>query len=163
MIAAKFEAIIVSRLEEVVCDSVAHVCRGGIPFSAAILNQDGRVVGRGVNKVLENHDPTAHAEIEAIREAGRCVGRTNLSGMILLASGEPCALCYMSALYSGITRIVFAVDRHEAAACGFDYRHTYALLAGDPLVWGSPRTEKIEVKGALNPFRVFLKSSGGAR
>lgn len=143
-------------MQEAVTHSVAHVHDGGIPFSAFIVDAAGHVVGRGVNRVREHHDPTAHAEVEAIRDACRQLGTPQLYEMTLLASGEPCAFCYMAARYAGVPHILFAVDRHEAAAHGFDYRSTYALLAVDPVTWHSPQSEKLPVPGALEPFRAFL-------
>ncbi|WP_217644327.1 nucleoside deaminase [Paracidovorax konjaci] len=143
------------RMQETVAYSIAHVHDGGIPFSAFVINAHGHVIGRGVNRVRERRDPTAHAEVEAIRDACRHLGMPQLHGMTLLASGEPCALCYMSARYAGITRMLFAVDRHEAAAHGFDYRSNYALLAGDPLIWHGLQAEKLTVPDSLEPFLAF--------
>ncbi|WP_019960486.1 nucleoside deaminase [Woodsholea maritima] len=132
-----------------------HVKNGGIPFSAYILNDAGDILGRGVNRVREHHDPTAHAEVDAIRDACFQQGVPYLTGAILLASGEPCAMCYMSALYAGVSRIYYAVDRDEAAAHGFDYRGGYDLFANDPTHWRAPRVEKLVVDGALEPFQDF--------
>jgi guanine deaminase len=74
------------------------------------------VVGRGVNRVREHADPLAHAEVEAVRDACRNAGNPSLHGMTLLTSGEPCAMCYLSAQYAGISRALYAVDRDEVAA-----------------------------------------------
>ncbi|MFS8049449.1 nucleoside deaminase [Rhizobium sp. BR 314] len=148
-------------MEEAVAFSVDHVHDGGIPFTALVVDQAGAIVGRGVNRVQEHHDPTAHAEVEAIRDACRAHGATHLHGATLLASGEPCAMCYMSALYAGISQVFFAVDRDEAAAQGFDYRGTYSLFADDPQTWRSPMVSKLAVSEGLRPFLAF--SSGLSR
>src|SRR5690606_15744208 len=108
--------------------SLRHVNSGGVPFAAMVLDADGRVLGRGVNQVREHHDPTAHAEVQAMRNACARTGATRLPGTILLASGEPCALCYLAALYTGVPQIWFAASRDEAAAHGFDYRDTTGSL-----------------------------------
>lgn len=142
-------------MEEVVAFSVDHVHDGGIPFTAFVVDQDGVVLGRGVNRVREHHDPTAHAEVEAIRDACRTHGTTRLQGTTLLASGEPCAMCYMSALHAGISQVLFAADRDEAAAHGFDYRGTYRLLVHDPRTWRSPVVNKLAVPERLRPFLEF--------
>ena len=142
-------------MEEAVAFSVQHVHDGGIPFTALVVDRDGVVLGRGVNRVREHHDPTAHAEVEAIRDACRRHGTTHLHGATLLASGEPCALCYMSAHYSGIAQVLFAADREEAAAHGFDYRGTYRLFAQDPLTWRVPAASKLTVADSLLPFTSF--------
>lgn len=146
---------LMQRMAEVVAYSVEHVHGGGIPFTAFVVDAHGKVLGRGVNRVREHHDPTAHAEVEAIRDASHTAGVSHLHGSTLLASGEPCAMCYLSALYAGIERVYFAVDRHEAAAHGFDYRGTYALFASDPLDWRSPAAHKLPVPEGMRPFLAF--------
>jgi len=143
------------RMKEVLAYAVEHVHGGGIPFTAFVIDACGTVLGRGVNRVREHHDPTAHAEVEAIRDACRTAGTPHLRGLTLLASGEPCAMCYLSALYAGIERVYFAVDREEAAAHGFDYRGTYWLFARDPLAWQSPASRKLPVPEGMQPFLAF--------
>lgn len=142
-------------MEEAVAFSSEHVHGGGIPFTAFVVDASGAVVGRGVNRVREHHDPMAHAEVEAVRDACRTIGSASLHGMTLLASGEPCAMCYMSALYAGITQVLFAVDRDEAAAHGFDYRATYALYKSDPRDWRMLAVGKLPVRDGLQPFLAF--------
>lgn len=144
-----------ARMEDTVALSLRHVQGGGIPFAALVIDEHGMVLGRGVNRVREHLDPTAHAEVEAIREACRRAGATRLSGATLLASGEPCAMCYLSALSAGIPRIRFAVDRDEAAAHGFDYRGTYSLLAREPLDWPGLAVARHTVPRALEPFQAY--------
>lgn len=142
-------------MTEVVAFSANHVEAGGIPFSAFVIDGDGEILGRGVNRVRDHCDPTAHAEVDAIRNACHSQGRFYLPGKILLASGEPCAMCYMSALYAGISHIFFAVDRDEAAIYGFDYRGTYDLFASDPHNWRAPLVSKLAVPEGLKPFHTF--------
>ncbi|MAT38052.1 MAG: tRNA-specific adenosine deaminase [Ectothiorhodospiraceae bacterium] len=148
-------ARLMQRMKDAVAYSTEHVHGGGTPFSAFVVDIHGTIFGRGVNRVREHHDPSAHAEVEAIRDACRAAGMSHLSGMILMASGEPCAMCYLSALYAGIEQVYFAVDRNEAAAHGFDYRGTYSLLAHDPLVWKSPASRKLSVPEGMQPFLAF--------
>lgn len=135
--------------------SLTHVHAGGIPFAAVVVDGNGRILGRGVNRVLELHDPTAHAEVQAIRDASAAMGSPHLHGLTLLASGEPCAMCYLSALYAGLSQVLFAVDRDEAASHGFDYRHSYSLLASDPREWTSPIVNRLPVREGLQPFLTF--------
>ncbi|WP_460087466.1 nucleoside deaminase [Roseibium sp. LAB1] len=142
-------------MEAAVAFSVDHVHNGGIPFTAFVVDRDGTIIGRGVNRVRDQHDPTAHAEVEAIRDACRARGTPHLHGAILLASGEPCAMCYMSALYAGISQVFFAADRDEAATHGFDYRDAYGLFAQDPLSWRTPHVARLSVPDALRPFLDF--------
>ena len=149
---ANFEQL----MKNVVSYSTEHVRDGGIPFTAFVIDSNGEVLGKGVNRVLENHDPTAHAEIEAIRDACRHTQSHQLNGMTLLASGEPCAMCYFNALYSGIAEVVFAVDRNEVAELGFDYRSSYRMLANFPSEWPISRHKHTTEKG-LEPFKLFQK------
>ncbi|HEV2506436.1 MAG TPA: nucleoside deaminase [Mesorhizobium sp.] len=142
-------------MEETVASALDHVHKGGIPFSAFVVDQDGIILGRGVNRVREHHDPTAHAEVEAIRDACHSHKTTRLAGMTLLASGEPCAICYMTALHAGLAQVLFAVDRDEAATHGFDYRGTYELFAHDPRKWRLPVVRKLVVSTGLWPFLAF--------
>lgn len=142
-------------MEEVVTSSMNHVCQGGIPFTAFVVARNGLILGRGVNRVREDHDPTAHAEVEAIRNAYRTHCISNRSGATLLASGEPCAMCYLCARSAGITQVLFAADRNEAAEYGFDYRGSYSLFSEDPMTWDVSSSAKLSVANRLGPFRAF--------
>lgn len=154
--ATRYQAL----MEKAVADSMDHVHEGGIPFTALVVDRGGNILGRGVNRVREHHDPTAHAEVEAIRDACRMHGTPNLLGATLLASGEPCAMCYLSARFAGIAQVVFAADRNEAAEHGFDYRSTYQLFADDPLLWRVPAVKKLQVEERLKPFQAFRLRQG---
>ena len=131
-----------------------HVQEGGIPFAAFVVDAKGTILGRGVNRVLELHDPTAHAEVNAIRDACRTLGSHHLRGAILLASGEPCAMCYLNALFAGISAVYYIVDRNEAARAGFDYRSSYQLLEGFPEQWPM-HVGKHTISQALEPFNLY--------
>ncbi len=149
---AELERRMAMRMNEAVAYCTDHVRNGGIPFSAFVVDVSGAVLGRGVNAVRSRQDPTAHAEVEAMRDACRSLATQHLHGLILLASCEPCAMCYLCARYAGIAHIYFATDRHEAAVHGFDYRDAYSLFASDPTLWHSPRVHKLSVPQALEPF-----------
>lgn len=146
---------LLQRMDEALDAATAHVRRGGAPFAAAVIDAHGTVLGRGVNRVHEHCDPTAHAEIEAMRDACKATGRPHLSGLTLLATGEPCALCYLAAHYAGIHTIAFAASRSEAAAYGFDYRRTYAMLAVNPQRWDYPSAYQLPTTRAREPFMAF--------
>jgi guanine deaminase len=95
----------------------------------------------------------------AIRQACETVASTDLSGTILYASGEPCALCYMAARFAGITDIVIAVDRHETAASGFDFRWTYNFFEnGQP--GAGIKIHKLATTGAMKPFETYSLMQG---
>lgn len=105
--------------------SIKNVERGGLPFASLIIDQSGAVIGRGVNQVSELLDCTAHAEIQAIREASNRKNTVSLKGATLVASGEPCGLCYMAILMAGIKKVAIVSDRYESRNYGFDYLWTY--------------------------------------
>lgn len=141
-------------VREAVRISRDHVAKGGIPFSGLVV-KDGRTLGAGFNRVREDSDPTAHAEVVALREASAKFGLFGTSGATLIASGEPCALCYMAALYFDVEHIVFAVDRTTAARYGFNYAGSYSIFAQDPVKWPLKVTS-LPVEGAEKPFEDFL-------
>ena len=91
--------------------------KGG-PFGAVIV-QDGQLIGEGANRVLADHDPTAHAEMVAIRAASAALGQDHLGGAVLYTSCEPCPMCLAAAYWAGIGRIVWANSRLDAESIGF--------------------------------------------
>ncbi len=109
----------VTHLERAVALSRIHMEAGeGGPFGAVIV-REGRVLAEGWNRVTSTHDPTAHAEVVAIRRACAAVGDFALEGATLYASCEPCPMCLAAAYWARVARIVFANTREEAAAIGF--------------------------------------------
>ena len=104
---------------------------GGGPFGAVVC-REGRIVGRGRNRVVETHDPTAHAEVSAIRDAARGLGTHDLSGCTIFTTCEPCPMCLGSIYWARITRVVYGASRTDAAAVGFDDATIYEELARDP-------------------------------
>jgi guanine deaminase len=97
--------------------------RGG-PFGAVIA-RDGVIVARGWNAVTSTNDPTAHAEVVAIRRAGRKLGTFNLEGCVLYSSCEPCPMCLAAAYWARVDRLVHAASRDDAARAGFDDAFIY--------------------------------------
>ncbi|SFS09253.1 guanine deaminase [Agrococcus baldri] len=100
---------------------------GGGPFGALVVTADGRAF-EGTNQVTAANDPTAHGEVMAIRTACAELGVFELSGAVLYTSCEPCPMCLAAALWARIERVVFAADRHDAAAAGFDDAAFYAYF-----------------------------------
>ncbi|MCL2309857.1 MAG: nucleoside deaminase [Proteobacteria bacterium] len=100
----------------------------GGPFGAIIV-REGEILAEGKNRVLVSHDPTAHAEIEAIRAACRKTRQWHLPGTTLYASSEPCPMCLAAAYWARIERIVYANSRAEAEAIGFGDAEFYRELS----------------------------------
>lgn len=103
----------------------------GGPFGAVVA-RDGRVLGEGNNRVLVDADPTAHAEVVAIRRACAETGDFRLTGATLYTSCEPCPMCLAAAYWSRVDGIVYAATRDDAAAVGFDDAFFYAELPLPP-------------------------------
>jgi guanine deaminase len=102
----------------------------GGPFGA-IIARDGKVIGRGWNKVSSTNDPTAHAEVVAIRAACRALGQFHLHGCELYTSCEPCPMCLAAAYWAHVDRIVYAATRRDAARIGFDDAFLYREFGKD--------------------------------
>ena len=134
--------------------AVANVGDGGGPFGAVVV-RDGVLVAEGQNRVTRDLDPTAHAEVQAIRAAGRALGDFSLAGCVLFASCEPCPLCVSAALWARLDRVVFAADRHDAARGGFDDLAFYELLQQDRATWPMSISQ-VPGAGAAAPFDAWL-------
>lgn len=124
MDAAQQESVILRQAVRLATDNVRG---GGGPFGALVVVPDGRVF-QGVNRVTATLDPTAHAEVTAIRAACQALGTFDLTGATLYASCEPCPMCLSSALWARISTVFFAADRDDAAAAGFDDAVFYDYL-----------------------------------
>jgi tRNA(Arg) A34 adenosine deaminase TadA len=103
----------------------------GGPFGAVIV-RDGHVLAEGWNMVTSSNDPTAHAEVTAIRRACEAVGHFELTGATLYTSCEPCPMCLASAYWARVSRIVYSNTRDEAAAIGFDDAFIYDEVPKQP-------------------------------
>lgn len=127
--------------------------KAGGPFGAVIV-RGSEIVGRGWNQVTSTNDPTAHAEVVAIRAAGAALQSFTLKGCILYTSCEPCPMCLAAAYWARVDRIVFAADRFDAAAIGFDDEQFYAEI-GLPIPQRSIRTEQIMREAAVQVFNAW--------
>ncbi|MFI7495776.1 nucleoside deaminase [Kocuria sp. M4R2S49] len=108
--------------------AVGNAAVDGGPFGAVVVTTDGRRFS-GVNRVTADHDPTAHAEVMAIRHACRELGTFDLSGATLYTSCEPCPMCLSASLWARLDAVWFAADRHDAASGGFDDAEFYEYFA----------------------------------
>jgi len=106
-------------LAEAVALAERSVEQGGGPFGALVVRDDV-VIGRGSNSVTLNNDPTAHAEVLAIRDACRTINDFSLEGSTLYSSCEPCPMCLSAIYWARVGRVIFAASREQAAEAGFD-------------------------------------------
>ena len=134
--------------------AVANVADGGGPFGALIV-RDGAVLATGQNRVTRDNDPTAHAEVLAIRRACADLGDFSLAGSVLYTSCEPCPLCVAACLWARLDRVVYAADRHDAARGGFDDREFYELFGRDRSTWPT-QVHEGAVANAFAPFDAWL-------
>ncbi|HAM27902.1 MAG TPA: nucleoside deaminase [Microbacteriaceae bacterium] len=131
-----------------------NVANGGGPFGALIV-MDAELVAEGQNRVTSSLDPTAHAEVVAIRAACLAIGDFSLAGATLYTSCEPCPLCLSAALWARVDRVVFAADRHDAARGGFDDLEFYELFNRDRATWPMPIVSARPLN-APQPFDAWL-------
>jgi tRNA(Arg) A34 adenosine deaminase TadA len=104
----------------------------GGPFGAVVV-KDGEIIGKGGNRVSSANDPTAHAEINAIRDACKNIGSFDLSGTVLYSTCEPCPMCLSAIYWANISKVLYSSTRHQAADIGFKDNHIYEELSLQPL------------------------------
>ena len=107
--------------------SIENIDSGGGPFGAVIV-RDGEVIATGTNRVVPNSDPTAHAEVTAIRNACAKLGTFQLSGCTIYSSCEPCPMCLSAIYWAGINRICYGNTKEDAKAIDFDDSFIYDQL-----------------------------------
>jgi tRNA(Arg) A34 adenosine deaminase TadA len=125
--------------------------RDGGPFGA-VITRGADILARGWNQVPSTNDPTAHAEMTAIRAAAAVVASSQLHGCVLFTSCEPCPMCLGAAYWARLDRIVFAATRADAGAAGFQDAHIYEELAKPP------RARKLPMRQALREKAVEVFS-----
>lgn len=118
-------------MREAIALAVENVRNGGGPFGAVIV-KDGEVVSTGVNRVTANNDPTAHAEVSAIRAACSKLGTFDLSGTVLYTSCEPCPMCLGAIYWAHIDKIYYGANQFDAAKVNFDDSFIYKELELEP-------------------------------
>jgi len=137
--------------------SIDNVERGGGPFAALIV-RDGEIVSTGINSVAEENDPTAHAEINAIRSATKELQRFKLNDCVLYSTCEPCPMCLGAIYWSGIPTIYFGNSREDAAKYGFDDSYIYQQI-GMALDERQVRFTRILGKEAIEAFNYWDQQS----
>jgi len=118
--------------ERFLCEAIelaqANVAKGGRPFGAVVV-KDGAIVARGVNEIHSTGDPTAHAELTAIRAASREFGSPNLQGCTVYASGHPCPMCMAAMRMTGVAAVIYAYSNEDGEPYGLSTAAIYADLA----------------------------------
>jgi tRNA(Arg) A34 adenosine deaminase TadA len=149
-------------MQEAINLALESVQRGnGGPFGAVIVRGD-TIVGRGANQVTASNDPTAHAEIIAIRDACRWLNTFRLADCELYASCEPCPMCLAAIYWARIKRICYASTRNDAVEAGFSdelIHREIKLPPGERIL----RTEQVKHSDALLPFAAWSKKTDKIR
>ncbi|MEU5582820.1 nucleoside deaminase [Streptomyces huasconensis] len=144
-------------LDHAIANSRRALGDGGKKPFGAVLVVGGEVVGDGTNAVVELNDPTAHAEVMALRDAGRRLGRYSFPDGVLYASSEPCPMCLVACYWAGIPRVVYGATTHDAAVNGHEDLRFYrdvALpsaerrLVDEVAVGGASRSAAVDVLAA---------------
>jgi len=123
----------------------------GGPFGAAIV-KDGKIIAIGHNEVIKTNDPTAHAEIVAIRKATKLLGRFDLSDCEIYSTCEPCPMCFSAIHWAKMKTLYYAATRYDAADIGFDDQYIYDVLEGKASK-EQVKVIKIDRDDALGPFQ----------
>ena len=141
---------LMQRAIQLAADNVLH---GGGPFGAVIA-REGEIVAEGVNRVTASCDPTAHAEVQAIRAAGSALGTYDLTGCSIYASCEPCPMCLGAIYWARLSHLYFAAGQRDTAAAGFDDAAIYREFALAPSLRRLPSQVLLPAEG-LRPFRLW--------
>lgn len=147
--------ILEAQIRTVVALAEANIGKKGHGPFAALVAQGDVVVAQGTNRVVATQDPTAHAEVVAIRLAAQKLGTHDLAGCTLVTSCEPCPMCLSAAYWSRIESIVYCASRHDAAAAGFDDDFIYQQIPLSPETRSIPSTQLLP-ELAMGPFRLWL-------
>jgi len=140
-------------MQEAIRLSIENVKTGGGPF-AAIIVMDGKVIASGVNRVTADNDPTAHAEVIAIRNAAKALNNYDLSGCEIFSTCEPCPMCLGAIYWSHLSHLVYANSKADAEKFGFDDSLIYREIQL-PVQDRKISSEKILSDEALEAFLIW--------
>ncbi len=133
--------------------SIQNVKKGGGPFGAVIV-KDGKIIATGVNRVTAVNDPTAHAEVTAIRKAAKKLGSFTLEGCTMYTSCEPCPMCLGAVYWAHIDRFFYANTRFDAKNIGFDDSFIYDEINLKPSE-RSIQTDRLLAGEAIRAFEYW--------
>ena len=130
----------------------------GGPFGACIV-KDGKIIGKGFNKVIKDMDPTAHAEIVAIREACRNLNSHDLSGCELYTSCYPCPMCLSAIIWSNIKKVYYANTKEDAANIGFRDDYIYDFIKSNMSDKSVLDLNELNRENAIKVFEEYMNSN----
>jgi guanine deaminase len=141
-------------IQQTIQMAVENVARGGGPFAALVV-KNGEVIASGCNQVTRTNDPTAHAEVVAIRDACRALGAFQLTGCDIYCSCEPCPMCLGAIFWARPDRVYFAATHADAAAAGFDDTFIYEQIAVPHSERSIPMIQLVDATSA-RPFEAWV-------
>ncbi len=144
-------------MREAIEVSKQSVISGGGPFGAVVV-KDGQIISKSSNSVTLDNDPTAHAEVNAIREACRVLNNFSLEGCELYSSCEPCPMCLSAAYWAGVKSIYFGNSREDAQKIDFDDSFIYDQIPLNPTLRAIPSVQMLHEE-ALVAFEMWDKKS----
>lgn len=145
-------------LIKMACDIASqNIDRGGGPFGAVIV-KDGQILATGANSVTLANDPTAHAEVNAIRQACKLASNFKLEGCTIYCSCEPCPMCLSAIYWAGVSRIFYANTQNDAAAIHFDDHFIYEEIDKPQLRRSIPCIH-VQDPAAINHFRKWANKA----
>lgn len=140
-------------MKKAIAASIKNIEQDGGPFGAVIV-KDGKVIATGGNRVTANNDPTAHAEISAIRKACKKLNTFDLSGCEIYSSCEPCPMCLSAIYWAHLDRLYYGNTKKDAANIGFDDSFIYDELDLKPAERKIPSTQKLRDE-AIKAFQIW--------
>jgi tRNA(Arg) A34 adenosine deaminase TadA len=150
--------------EDYLCEAIAlardNASRGGRPFGALVVRH-GRVVATGVNEILASGDPTAHAELLAIRAAARALGTPRLDGCTVYASGHPCPMCLAAMHLCGVADVAYAYSNEDGEPYGLSTAAVYAQMAKPVQAQRLP-VRHVPVHGEGEDLYAYWRGQAGA-
>ncbi|HHT61997.1 MAG: nucleoside deaminase [Paludibacteraceae bacterium] len=140
-------------MKKAIAASIKNIEQDGGPFGAVIV-KDGKVIATGGNRVTANNDPTAHAEISAIRKACKKLNTFDLSGCEIYSSCEPCPMCLSAIYWAHLDRLYYGNTKKDAANIGFDDSFIYDELDLKPADRKIPSMQKLRDE-AIKAFQIW--------
>ncbi len=152
--------IIKGYIKDVIDMASDNIRKGlGGPFAAIIIDESGEVIAKGANSVTSTNDPTAHAEIVAIRDACKKLKTFSLEKTIIISSCEPCPMCLSAIYWADIDKLFYAADKNDAAEAGFDDAFIYKEIKLSPQK-RRLSSKKIKYARSFDPFREWIEMEG---
>ena len=125
----------------------------GGPFGAVVVDDKGQIISNGNNQVLKKHDPTAHAEVVAIRNACKVLGTHDLSNCVLYTSCEPCPMCLSAIIWANIKKVYYACTKEDAGNIGFRDDEIYEFIKGKNKMITLKQIDREECIEVMNDYK----------